>query len=229
MAETSSILVVEDDREIGRLLLATLSAAGFRPCLASTLAEAQHQAEALSLDLVILDLSLPDGDGREFIRALRKRADLPIIVLSARQAEQEKVEALNLGADDYLEKPFGVDELLARVRVALRRLGMMTLRDQVYGVGGLRVDCASGVVVLDGVAVHLTPLEFKLLMLLAQRPGRIYPHRELLAEVWGAEYVDDTHYLRIHMGRLRSKLEADPGQPRYLLTELGIGYRLAAQ
>lgn len=228
MAETSSILVVEDDREISRLLVATLRAAGYRPFLALTLTEAQHLAESPSFDLVILDLGLPDGDGRDFIHSLRERSDLPIIVLSARQSEQEKVQALNLGADDYLEKPFGVDELLARVRVALRRLGLMTLRDHVYELNGLRIDRTAGQVERDGKPVHLSPIEFKLLMLLAERPGRIFPHRELLAAVWGSEYVDDTHYLRIHMGRLRAKLEIDPGQPRYLLTELGIGYRLAA-
>lgn len=228
MAEASSILVVEDDREIGRLLVATLRAAGFRPSLALTLAEARQQTESLALALVILDLGLPDGDGLDFLCALRKRSDLPIIVLSARQTEPEKVQALNLGADDYLQKPFGVDELLARVRVALRRLSLMTLRDQVYEVSGLHIDRTDGVVTLNGIPIRLSPIEFKLLMLLAQRPGRIFPHRELLAAVWGSEYVDDTHYLRIHMGRLRAKLEADPGQPRYLLTELGIGYRLAA-
>jgi two-component system KDP operon response regulator KdpE len=192
------------------------------------LAEARQQTESLALALVILDLGLPDGDGLDFLCALRKRSDLPIIVLSARQTEPEKVQALNLGADDYLQKPFGVDELLARVRVALRRLSLMTLRDQVYEVSGLHIDRTDGVVTLNGIPIRLSPIEFKLLMLLAQRPGRIFPHRELLAAVWGSEYVDDTHYLRIHMGRLRAKLEADPGQPRYLLTELGIGYRLAA-
>lgn len=227
MTEAASILVVEDDRQISHFLLASLTAAGFRPLLAQTLAEAQRSVQVQPPQLVILDLGLPDGDGTDFIRMLREHSDLPILVLSARQAEQQKVLSLNLGADDYLEKPFGVEELLARVRVALRRLRLMTLRDQVHEVGSLRIDRAGGTVTRDGLPVHLSPIEFKLLMLLAQRPGRIYPHRELLQAVWGAEYVDDTHYLRIHMGRLRAKLEADPGEPRYLLTELGIGYRLA--
>ena len=229
MTEVASILVVEDDREIGRFLIASLTAAGFRPSLAGTLADARRQMASQTPDLLILDLGLPDGDGADVIRDLRQRSDIPILVLSARQTEQQKVNSLNLGADDYLQKPFGVEELLARVRVALRHLRLMTLRDAVYEVGDLCIDRAHGTVTLHGDAVHLSPIEFKLLMLLAARPGRIYPHRELLASVWGAEYVDDTHYLRIHMGRLRAKLEADSSQPRYLVTELGIGYRLANQ
>jgi two-component system KDP operon response regulator KdpE len=229
MTEAIRILVVEDDRQISRFLQVSLTAAGFLPQFAYTLAEAKQRIETEPPNLVILDLGLPDGEGTDFIRMVRERSDMPILVLSARQAEQEKVTSLNLGADDYLEKPFGVEELLARLRTALRRLRLMTLRDQVYEVGGLRIDRVGGTVALDEAPVHLSPIEFKLLMILVQRPGRIYPHRELLAQVWGAEYVDDTHYLRIHMGRLRSKLEADPSQPRYLMTELGIGYRLAAQ
>ena len=228
MSDGVSILLIEDDPEIGRLLTATLHAAGFQPFLASTLAEAQRQVERHTVVLVILDLGMPDGEGRDFIRSLRRHSDLPIIVLSARQSELEKVQALNAGADDYLEKPFGVEELLARIRVALRRLSMMNLRDDLYEVSGLSIDRKAGEVARNGTPVHLSPIEFKLLMLLAQRPGRIFPHRELLKAVWGSEYVDDTHYLRIHMGRLRAKLEIDPSQPRYLLTELGIGYRLAA-
>lgn len=229
MTDNATVLVVEDDREISRFLAASLQAAGFKPVSARTLAEAQHQMVSLTPNMVILDLGLPDGDGADFIRSLRKHSDIPILVLSARQSERQKVDSLNLGADDYLQKPFGVEELLARVRVALRHVSLMTLRDQVYEVGGLRIDRGGGTVTLEGHPVHLSKTEHKLLMSLAQRPGRIYPHRELLATVWGPEYVDDTHYLRIHMGRLRAKLEADPGQPRYLLTELGIGYRLANQ
>lgn len=229
MAEPANILVVEDDREIGRFLIASLAAAGFKPSLATTLAEAERKLGSQTPDLLILDLGLPDGDGADLIRALRQRSDRPILVLSARQSEQQKVDSLNLGADDYLQKPFGVEELLARVRVALRHLRLMALRDALYEVGNLCIDRARGTVTLHGDDVHLSPIEYKLLMLLAERPGRIYPHRDLLAAVWGAEYVDETHYLRIHMGRLRAKLESDASQPRYLLTELGIGYRLANQ
>lgn len=229
MIERVNILVVEDDRQISQFLLASLSAAGFNPFLAGTVASAQDVFSDRKPALVILDLGLPDGDGSDFIRAIRTRSDIPILVLSARQSEQEKVHCLNLGADDYLAKPFGVDELLARVRVALRRIAMMSLRDDVYAVDGLTIDTAGGLVSKHGEPIHLSPIEFKLLMQLAQRPGKVFTHRQLLAEVWGQEYIDDTHYLRIHMGRLRAKIEAVPAEPRYLLTELGIGYRLAAQ
>lgn len=229
MTERADILVVEDDRQISQFLLASLSAAGFNPFLAGTLASAQDVFSDRKPALVILDLGMPDGDGSDFIRAVRTRSDIPILVLSARQSEQEKVHCLNLGADDYLAKPFGVDELLARVRVALRRIAMMSLRDDVYAVDGLAIDAAGGMVTRHGEPIHLSPIEFKLLMLLAQRPGKVFTHRQLLAAVWGQEYVDDTHYLRIHMGRLRAKIEKVPAEPRYLLTELGIGYRLAAQ
>lgn len=229
MTERADILVVEDDRQISQFLLASLSAAGFNPFLAGTLASARDVFSDRKPALVILDLGMPDGDGSDFIRAVRTRSDIPILVLSARQSEQEKVHCLNLGADDYLAKPFGVDELLARVRVALRRIAMMSLRDDIYAVDGLAIDAAGGMVTRHGEPVHLSPIEFKLLMLLAQRPGKVFTHRQLLAAVWGQEYVDDTHYLRIHMGRLRAKIEKVPAEPRYLLTELGIGYRLAAQ
>jgi two-component system KDP operon response regulator KdpE len=228
MTERASILVVEDDRHISQFLLASLSAAGFNPSLAITIDSAQAIFFDKKPALVILDLGLPDGDGRDFISSIRERSDIPILVLSARQSEQEKVHCLNLGADDYLAKPFGVDELLARVRVALRRIAKMSLRDDVYMLDGLTIDITGGIVSRDGEPVHLSPIEYKLLMLLAQRPGRVFTHRQMLAEVWGQEYVDDTHYLRIHMGRLRTKIEQLPAQPRYLLTELGIGYRLAA-
>lgn len=229
MTERANILVVEDDRQISQFLLASLGAAGFKPFLASTVASAQDIFFDKKPALVILDLGLPDADGSDFIRTVRTRSDIPILVLSARQSEQEKVHCLNLGADDYLAKPFGVDELLARVRVALRRVAMMSLRDDVYAVDGLTIDIAGGLVSKHGEPIHLSPIEFKLLMLLAQRPGKVFTHRQLLTEVWGLEYVDDTHYLRIHMGRLRAKIEAVPAEPRYLLTELGMGYRLAAQ
>lgn len=227
MTERASILVVEDDKHISQFLLAALSAAGFNPSLATTVNSAQDVFFDKKPALVILDLGLPDADGSDFIRTVRERSDIPILVLSARQSEQEKVHCLNLGADDYLAKPFGVDELLARVRVALRRVAMMSLRDHVYAVDGLIIDMAGGLVTKGGEPVHLSPIEFKLLMLLAQRPGKVFTHRQLLVAVWGQEYVDDTHYLRIHMGRLRAKIELLPAEPRYLLTELGIGYRLA--
>ena len=177
--------------------------------------------------LMILDLGLPDGDGKDLIRKVRSQYDFPIIVLSARQAEQEKIVALNEGADDYLSKPFNVEELLARINVCLRRAQKMTMRDQCYQYKDLLIDLAAGVVKIAGNEIHLSPIEHKLLMLLATKPGKIFTQRQLLSEIWGSEYVDDTHYLRIHMGRLRAKIEKTSAEPEYLLTELGIGYRLA--
>ena len=228
MNESVAILVVEDDPQISQFLLSFLGATGFFTYLARTLGDAKSVFFEKRPTLVILDLGLPDGDGVDLISQLRERSDVPILVLSARQSEQEKVHCLNLGADDYLSKPFGVDELHARIKVALRRAEKMSLRDHVYVHDSLIIDSSSGVVTRDGELVHLSPIEFKLLMMLAQRPGKVFTHRQLLSAVWGQEYVDDTHYLRIHMGRLRAKIEAVPADPRYLLTELGIGYRLAA-
>lgn len=228
MNESAAILVVEDDPQISQFLLSFLGATGFSTYLARTLTDAKAVFFAKRPALVILDLGLPDGDGVDLISQLRERSDVPILVLSARQSEQEKVHCLNLGADDYLSKPFGVDELHARVKVALRRAEKMSLRDHVYVHDGLVIDSSSGVITRDGELIHLSPIEFKLLMMLAQRPGKVFTHRQLLSAVWGQEYVDDTHYLRIHMGRLRAKIESVPADPRYLLTELGIGYRLAA-
>ncbi|MEW6561995.1 MAG: winged helix-turn-helix domain-containing protein [Pseudomonadota bacterium] len=159
---------------------------------------------------------------------MRKHSDTPVLVLSARQNEQEKVATLDCGADDYLAKPFGVEEMLARVRAALRRRALMHLRETVYDLNGLRIDLTQGTAELHGKPLKLTPTEYKLLMCLAQAPGKVMTHRKLLQAVWGSEFVDETHYLRIHMGRLRAKIEAIPAEPRFLLTEPGIGYRLAA-
>lgn len=228
MSERAHILIVEDDQEISRFISFSLSAAGYLPSVAADLAQAQLAFLEARPELVILDLGLPDGDGKEWIATLRQRSDVPILVLSARQSEQEKVACLDCGADDYLAKPFGVDEMLARVRVALRRAAMMSLRDHVYELDGLRIDLMRGVAELRGEALKLTPIEYKLLMALAQHPGKVITHRQLLAAVWGSEYVDETHYLRIHMGRLRAKIEAIPAEPRFLLTEPGLGYRIAA-
>lgn len=221
------ILVVEDDREISRFIGSSLSAAGYLPHIAANLTEAQQAFWEVRPELVILDLGLPDGDGKAWLAQLRLRSDIPVLVLSARQSEQEKVACLDAGADDYLAKPFGVDEMLARVRTSLRRATMMSMRDRLYEVDGLRIDLTGGEVTLHGKPIKLTPIEYKLLLLLAQRPGKVITHRQLLAAVWGSEYVDETHYLRIHMGRLRAKIEAIPAEPRFLLTDPGIGYRLA--
>lgn len=228
MSERARILIVEDDQEISRFISFSLSAEGYLPGVAADLAQAQRAFLEARPELVILDLGLPDGDGKGWIAALRQRSDVPVLVLSARQSEQEKVACLDCGADDYLSKPFGVDEMLARVRVLLRRAAMMSLRDHVYELDGLRIDLARGIAELHGEALKLTPIEYKLLMALAQHPGKVITHRQLLAAVWGSEYVDETHYLRIHMGRLRAKIEAIPAEPRFLLTEPGLGYRIAA-
>jgi two-component system, OmpR family, KDP operon response regulator KdpE len=224
----TTILIVEDDAQISEFLQLSLQSQGYATSVTTHL----HMATAVFFDtkpdLVILDLGLPDGDGRQFIRKVRQQSDMPILVLSARQMEQEKVDCFSDGADDYLAKPFGVHELLARVKVALKRSAMMSLRDHVVHLDALVIDRENQVVTLNDEVVHLTPIELKLLLLLARKPGKAYSHRQLLTEVWGAEFVDDTHYLRIHMGRLRARLEVNSATPRYILTEAGVGYRLAS-
>jgi two-component system, OmpR family, KDP operon response regulator KdpE len=222
------ILVVEDDAAISQFLTSSLSAAGFSASICKTLKKAAESFTSKKPQLVILDLELPDGDGKDFIKQLRVSSDIPVIVLSARQCEQEKVLCFEIGADDYLPKPFGIRELLARVQLAMRRAGKMTLRDDVYSLDGLEIDSANGLISLHQEVLHLTPIEHKLLIALAKAPGRIFTHQHLLASVWGDAYINDTHYLRIHMGRLRAKIERNPASPRFIITELGIGYRLAA-
>lgn len=222
------ILVIEDDPQISQFLQSSLRASGYHTFCAATIAGGKLMFNEHKPALIILDLNLPDGDGRDFIAHMRISSDIPILVLSARQSEQEKVVCFDLGADDYLAKPFGVNELLARVKVSLRRTAMMSLRDDIYTLDNLTIDTVNSSVLLNNQPVHLTPTEFKLLFILAKNPGKVFTHRQLLSEVWGAEYVDDTHYLRIHMGRLRARLEKNPATPRYILTEVGIGYRLAA-
>jgi two-component system, OmpR family, KDP operon response regulator KdpE len=228
MPEKNSILIVEDDVQISQFLQSSLKASGYQTLCAQTIASAKHFLSEHKPALIILDLNLPDGDGRDFIKHVRINSDIPILVLSARQSEQEKVACFDLGADDYLAKPFGVNELLARVKVSLKRTAMMSLRDDIYKLDDLAIDTINASVLLNQQPVHLTPIEFKLLFVLAKKPGKVFTHRQLLTEVWGAEYVDDTHYLRIHMGRLRARLEKNSAEPRYILTEVGIGYRLAA-
>lgn len=222
------ILIVEDDAEINRFLQSSLHLNGYESICVSQLHEAIQHFAVNKPQLTILDLNLPDGDGSDFIQSIRSHSDIPIIVLSAKQSEQEKVRCFDLGADDYLPKPFGIQELLARIRVSLKRTTKMSLRDDVYQVGALEIDVINQSVKLNQSPLHLTPIEFKLLFKLVQKPGKVFSHRQLLNEVWGAEYVDEIHYLRIHMGRLRARLEQNPAMPRYILTEAGIGYRLAA-
>lgn len=228
MPDKSLILIIEDDLQISQFLQSSLKVSGYLTHCVQTIADGKHLLNEHKPALIILDLNLPDGDGRDFIDHVRIRSDIPILVLSARQSEQEKVDCFDSGADDYLAKPFGVNELLARVKVSLKRTAMMSLRDDVFKLDDLEIDTVNSRVLLDKQPVHLTPIEFKLLFILAKKPGKVFTHRQLLTEVWGAEYINDTHYLRIHMGRLRARLEINSAAPRYILTEAGIGYRLAA-
>lgn len=222
-----ALLLVEDDSYIATLLASQLGQSGLAVESARSLAAAAKLFTAGDYQLVLMDLGLPDGDGKELIRLIRLNSDVPLIVISARQQEQEKVQCLDLGADDYLAKPFGMDELMARIRVALRHANAMRLRERLVCVGDLQVDLQQERVTLAGAEVHLTRTESRLLFKLAEVPGRVVTHRQLLQDVWGPEFIDHTHYLRIHMGRLRAKLEAEPANPRYVRTEPGVGYRLS--
>ncbi|MBL8306108.1 MAG: response regulator [Rubrivivax sp.] len=224
------VLLVEDDRELRATLRDALSVEGFELLSAASLADARAQAaHAGPIDLVLLDLGLPDGDGESLLRDLRARRGTPVIVLSAREAEGQKIRLLDGGADDYLVKPFGIGELLARMRVALRHRGTAAQPAVTrWRHAGLEVDLAAHRVRLDGADVHLTPTEFKLLARLVRSAGQVVTHRQLLADVWGADCTEHTHYLRLYMGQLRAKLEADPAEPQRLLTEPGVGYRVVA-
>jgi two-component system KDP operon response regulator KdpE len=222
------ILIVEDEAAIANVLAASLSAAGHAPRTARTAAQARQELARVRPDLLVVDLGLPDEDGAVLIAEVREQSPVPILVLSARTQEAQKIAALDAGADDYITKPFGTGELLARIRAMLRRAAAAPPADEeAFAVGELAIDLARRQVHLRGEPVHLSPREFALLARLARSPGRVVTHRQLLADVWGAEHVDQLQYLRIYMGHLRAKLEADPAQPRYLLTELGVGYRLA--
>jgi len=225
---TVKVLVVEDDAEIRGLLRASLAAEGFEVRTAVSVSEASALQAHDPPDLIVLDLGLPDGDGAELVRTIRRGSAVPIVVASARHETAGKIALLDAGADDYVVKPFSVGELLARTRVALRHRGSI-LEPALRHVDrdGLVIDLDARRVARDGAAVHLTPTEFALLARLVRSGGRIVTHRQLLADVWGAEHVDDTHYLRLYMGQLRAKLERSPSEPRFLLTEIGVGYRFA--
>ena len=225
---TFKVLVVEDDAELRGLLRASLAAEGFEVTTAVSVSEALALVRHDPPDLIVLDLGLPDGDGAEVVREVRMKSAVPILVASARHEQAGKIALLDAGADDYLVKPFGVGELLARIRVALRHRGSALQPALRHFEGdGLAIDLEARRVTRDGEPVHLTPTEFKLLARLLRSGGRLVTHRQLLADVWGAEHVDDTHYLRLYMGQLRSKLERTPSEPRFLLTEIGVGYRFA--
>lgn len=223
----SRILVVDDEPQIQRFLKPSLTAAGYEVVEAATGAEALKAVATQAPDLVILDLGLPDMDGKEVIASLRGWSDIPIVILSARDRESEKIAALDLGADDYVEKPFGIGELTARIRTALRNRGRRDAIPTVMEVDGLTIDPIKRLVSRDGETVHLTPKEYDLLLLLARHAGRVVTHRTLLTSVWGPAHGDDLHYLRVFIGQLRQKIERDPTQPRIVRTEPGVGYRMA--
>ncbi len=222
------VLLIEDEPQMRRFLTATLRAHNYRVVEASSAREGLAQTAGRNPDLVLLDLGLPDGDGLDVAKAIRQTARTPIIVLSARGQEHDKVAALDLGADDYLTKPFGVPELLARIRVALRHAAIPpdAPPEAFFDVDNLHVDLARRRVLLDHQELHLTPTEYRLLAMLVRHAGRVVTHRQLLHEVWGANYVSQTHYLRVYMAQLRHKVERDPARPRLITTEPGVGYRL---
>ena len=225
------VVVIEDEPQIRRFLRASLTTQGFRLVEAVTGEDGLVQAATRQPDIVVLDLGLPDIDGLEVIRRLREWTAVPIVVLSARGQERDKIAALDAGADDYVSKPFGVGELLARMRVALRHtaIGNKDAAEPVFSVGDLSVDLVHRHVQVAGQQVHLTPIEYRLLTTLIRHAGKVMTHNQLLTEVWGPNQADQAHYLRVYTAQLRRKLEADPARPRYLLTEPGVGYRLAAE
>jgi two-component system KDP operon response regulator KdpE len=221
------VLVIEDEPQMRRFLRASLASHGYDLCEAATAAEAVALATSRVPELVLLDLGLPDGDGVDLTRRLREWSHVPIIVISARGREADKVAVLDAGADDYLTKPFGVSELLARMRVALRHVQQAAgVQTPIIEIGPLRIDLARREVKRDGVDLHLTPIEYRLLALLAQNAGRVLTHSQILKEVWGPGHTDETHYLRVYMAQLRRKIEAEPARPRLLQTEPGVGYRM---
>jgi len=225
-----AILIIEDELPIRRVLCATLQASGYQVMAAATAQEGCTQAALRQPALILLDLGLPDLDGLEVTRRLREWTTMPIIVLSARGRESDKIAALDAGADDYVTKPFGMGELLARIRVVLRHVAHTTQAPDtpVFTVGQLQVDLARRYVSVAEQPVHLTPIEYKLLATLVHYAGKVVTHRQLLQEVWGEHAIHEAHYLWVYMSQLRHKLEPEPARPRYLLTEPGVGYRLRA-
>ncbi|MBZ0096941.1 MAG: two-component system response regulator KdpE [Sulfuricella sp.] len=229
MSEISpSVVVVEDEKQIRRFVRSALEAEGCRVFEAESGKQGLIEAATRKPDLIVLDLGLPDLDGVEFIRDLRSWSAVPILILSARSTENDKIVALDAGADDYLTKPFGVGELLARVRALLRRQLPNNAGSPILVFGEIEVDFSRRLVTRNGEPVHLTQIEFRLLTLLIANGGKVMTHRHLLRDVWGPSFIESNHYLRIYIGRLRQKLEADPAQPKHILTETGVGYRFQA-
>jgi two-component system KDP operon response regulator KdpE len=226
MTDTARVLVVDDEPQILRFLRASLGASGFEVIEAETGAQALKRAAADAPEIVVLDLGLPDMDGKDVIKALREWSEIPIIVLSARAREAEKIEALDLGADDYVNKPFGIGELLARLRAALRHRLRQQGATPLVKAGDLKIDIARHKVVRGEAEIHLTPKEFDLLRLLAQNAGKVVTHRQLLQAVWGPAHLEDTAYLRVFIGQLRRKIDADDGAASLIENAAGVGYRL---
>lgn len=227
MNAKTSVLVVDDEAAILRFLKPALEANDYEMDSAGTMTEAVKRIAGRPPDIVLLDLGLPDGDGKDVIRRVREWSDVPIIVLSAREREAEKIESLDLGADDYVNKPFAVGELMARIRAALRHRMQRQAEVPVLRVGDLEVDAVRHRATRAGAELKLTPKEFELLSFLARHAGRVLTHKQILAAVWGPAHTEDTQYLRVYVGQLRHKIEARPDEPRLVLTEPGIGYRIA--
>ena len=231
MSQEATIVLIEDESEIRRFLRTTLPGHGFRVYEATTAQAGLIEVKSRNPDLILLDLGLPDMDGTEVIRHMREWTPTPIIVLSARELEQQKVTALDLGADDYVTKPFGINELLARIRTALRHAARPdgADADSCFTFGDVRVELCRRQVFVGNKEIHLTQIEYKLLTTLVRHAGKVVTHRQLLKEVWGPLHVEEGHYLRVYMRQLRNKLESTPANPKYLVTELGVGYRLRTE
>jgi two-component system KDP operon response regulator KdpE len=223
--EKGQILLIEDESQMRRFLRVILQGHGYKVVESVTGENGLNEAAVRNPDVILLDLGLPDIDGLVVTQRLREWSEIPIIVISAREQEMDKVKALDAGADDYLTKPFGVGELLARIRVAMRHKAMKTTGQSVVSVDNLKVDLPKRQVFLSGKEVHLTPIEYKLLAVLIQNAGKVVTHRQLLKEAWGPPYEHQTQYLRVYMTQLRHKLEADPTRPKFLINEPGVGYR----
>ncbi|MCE5285634.1 MAG: response regulator [Pelosinus sp.] len=225
MSEGMRVLIIDDEPQIRKLLNVSLHAQSYAVEEAATGQDGINKAAIFKPDLLIVDLGLPDIDGKEVVKQIRQWSHSPIIVLTVREEEQDKIEALDAGADDYVTKPFGMGELMARMRVCLRRMSA-DANEPVLTCGALSVDLVQRRVVVDGREVKLTPTEYEIIKIMAQHAGRVLTHKQLLKAVWGNAYNEDTHYVRIYVGQLRRKIEKDPAQPHYIITESGVGYRL---
>jgi len=228
VSTSTVVLVVDDEPQIQRFLKPSLEAAGYKAVMTATGTDALKLIATRAPDVVVLDLGLPDMDGKDVIRGVREWSQVPIIVLSARDREGEKIAALDLGADDYVSKPFGIGELLARIRTLLRHRSREEGETTVFESGGLAIDTLAHTVTRDGESLRLTPKEYDVLQLLVRNAGRVLTHRQILQAVWGPANVEDTQYLRVFVGRLRQKIEADPAEPQLIVTEPGVGYRFEA-